>query len=436
MKTVPATSASFHVNVGSDSEEEVPQLVRRSRASRGDLVLGTKGEHLRTPSQSSLLPQRPAPYVPTAGMPSASGPGERMLEVKDIRLRTQPTAWPMPQRSAPLIPTAGTPQAAPPGTGQPTPSIPAPRGQAAGTVEPWLMQWLDRQPETLQTLPSDTPLPTRPAPAVPTPGAPESPPISPMPPLRRTAKADAEKSQPLPDEKGAMPIAQKPVRLPPQSPKAGAVPSRPVSPEPGSPVVPRRDGKQPMPLSPPGTDRASTSAAPPDDTGPASPIAEARHPAEVAQAGELAESFAADIEELLALRVPRTLDNPFAERNELVGVRNFLKAHKHLLDTDSLRQAQVCLKSVLENADLGAVGPRRLAELQAVAEVDLRAALRPLRQLNADYAKIYDCLVNELGCDPSLLTRRARPLAEIQAERDRQLAEDNAAIAARQYPFH
>lgn len=392
MKAVPATSASFHVNVGSDSEEEVPRLVRRSRPSRGDLVLGAKGEHLRTPSQSSLPPQR----------------------------------------SAPLIPTAGTPQAAPPGTGQPTPSIPAPRGQAVGTVEPWLEQWFARHPETWQTLLSDTPPPTRPAPAVPTPSAPDSPPISPMPPLRRTVQADAEKSQASPDEKGAMPIAQKPVTLLPLSPKAGAVPS----PEPGSPVVPRRDDKQPMPLSPPGTDRASTSAAPPADTGPASPIAEARHPAEVAQAGELAESFAADIEELLALRVPRTLDNPFAERDELVGVRNFLKAHKHLLDTDSLRQAQVCLKSVLENADLGAVGPRRLAELQAVAEVDLRAAWRPLRQLNADFAEIYDCLVKELGCDPNLLTRRARPLAEIQAERDRQLAEDNAAIAARQYPFH
>jgi hypothetical protein len=163
---------------------------------------------------------------------------------------------------------------------------------------------------------------------------------------------------------------------------------------------------------------------------PASTAAVARRPADAAQAGELAELFAGTIEELLALRVPRSLDRPYVDRDELVGVHEFLTAHRHLLDKDGLRDAQECLKDVLANADLSAVSPARLAHWQAASTADLAAALQPLRQLETDFAKIRDYVVRERGGDPRLLTRRAPSKQEIDDRRAAEVAAQKDAIKA------
>jgi len=399
MNAVPATSASFDFNVGSDSEEEVPQLVRRSRASRRDPVLGAKGEHLRTPSQSSLPPQRPAPAVPTAGMPSAGGTGERMLEVKDIRLKTQPTGWPMPQRLAPPIPTADTLALQ---TGDTTLKTQSPslleqqRPAPLSTARTRVAEPAGDEFHTPLNSPSELASPTEP-----------SVPFS-------------------PSSLSSLSVATSPASL--------TSPSWPATPEAGSPVRPPLDtkGKDSQPTTPPSA-KATTSVAPPVDIAPASPTEALRHPA-----GELANLFAENLDQLWALKVPRL--PPFMDRNALFNFNQFLGRHEHLLDKKALREAQDCLRNVLANGVHGGVLPgvseARLQDLQSLSEVNLVKLSQPLRQLDADFAKIYDDVVNWQGGDPGLFTRRERPLAEIQAERDRQLAEDNAAIAARQYPFH
>ncbi len=318
-----------------------------------------------------------------------------MLAIGDIRLKTRPTAGPAPQRPAPPIPTAGRP-------------MPQAEAVVLKTESPSLLE--RQRPAPIST--ARTPV---------------------------AGPADAEDWHTPLNSPSQLASPTSPSSLSaPSSPSSMSSPSWPATPVPGSPVVSQREGKQPVPQSPPALDRASTSTAPPADTGPASPTEALRHPADGMQAGELANLFAENLAQLQSLRVPRL--PPFMDRDALVTFNQFLGRHEHLLDTKGLREAQDCLRDVLANGVHGGVLPgvsaARQQDLQALSEVNLAELSRPLRQLRADFAKIYDDVVNWQGGDPSLFTRRARPLAEIQAERDRQLAEDNAAIKAGYYPFH
>lgn len=385
MKAVPAPLASSPVHVGSDSEEEeVPQLVRRPRASRGDPALGAKNEHLKTPLRSSRPPQRAAPAIPASGTSSAGGPGERMLGIKDIRLTTQPTAWPVPERPAPTLPTAGKParQAEDIASKTPSPSLlerqrPAPIATARTLVaEPAGDEF-----HTPLSSPSQLASPTLP-----------------------TSPTSVSSSLSL---------------SVPTSPSSIPSPSWPSSPEATTPVVPRREGKQPMPQSPPA------------DTGPASPIEAVLHPAQAPGVGRLAEAFAVDIEALMRISLIR--HGQATPREDLNFMHRLLERAKPFLDKKAeLLQAQAALKDVLELGDLSGISRPRLRQLEALARADIRGQLADVSELKTDLADARQDIING-GGDPKWISQPPRPIREIEAERARRIAEDNEALRLGHY---
>ncbi|HET7865726.1 MAG TPA: hypothetical protein VFL86_15090 [Burkholderiaceae bacterium] len=187
-----------------------------------------------------------------------------------------------------------------------------------------------------------------------------------------------------------------------------------------------------MPPSPP----ASTSASA-EVTRPDSPTETLRHPADVAHVGELADQLAEPLDELWGLQVPHL--PPCLDRDALVGANRFLARHEHLLDMKDLRDAQDCLRDLLEHAvqegRLPGVSEARLGGLRALAEADLRALTAPLRQFKAGFEDIYDEVVNSKGGDPNWFRRRARPTQEIEAQRAARIAADNEALRLGHYTF-
>ncbi len=389
MQAASATPAFFHVNVGSDSEEEVSPLTRRPRANRGDPVLGARNEHLKTPSQSSRPPQRPAPAVP----------GERMVGIQDIGLKTQPTAKPAPNRPAPPIPKAGNP-------------VPQAGNTVLKTEAPSL---LERQ---------------RPAPI---------------------ATARPQVAEPADTEVWSTP-PQSPSELlsPAASPSHASLPSlslpstpsslsSPSSPEAHTPVRPSPDtkGKGKVEESPPATPptaKASTSAALPVETGPASPTEAVLHPAQAPGVGRLAEAFAVDIEALMRISLFR--HGHATPREDLYFMHRLLQQTQPFLDRKAeLFEAQAALKDVLEqHGDLSGISRPRLRELETLARADIRGQLADVSQLKKDLADARQDIINE-GGDPKWISQPPRPIREIEAERARRIAEDNEALRLGHYTF-
>lgn len=162
-----------------------------------------------------------------------------------------------------------------------------------------------------------------------------------------------------------------------------------------------------------------------------------RHQSDVAHVGELADQLAAPLDQLWGLRVP--LLSPWPDRDALVDANRFLARHEHLLDMKDLRNAQDCLRDLLEHAvqegRLPGVSEARLGGLRALAEADLWALTAPLRQFKDGFAALYDEVVNVNGGDPNWFKRRARPAQEIEAQRAAQIAADNEALQLGHYTF-